>query len=73
MHKMHNFLEVDFLSDFDTPIFLKVDFVSDFNTSIFKIILVINSYIWRIDEKGCLSDWIIGGYNQAFMLRHDAK
>ena len=28
MHKMHNFLEVDFLSDFDTQIFLKVDFLA---------------------------------------------
>ena len=89
MHKMHNFLEVDFLSDFDTPIFLKVDFFSDFNTSIFlKVILVIHSYIWRINEKGCLSDWIVGGYaarkhktssfyiysvaTQAFPLQHAA-
>ena len=35
MHKMHNFLEVDFLCDFDTPIFLKVDSFSDFDTFIF--------------------------------------
>ena len=59
MHKMHNFLEVDFLSDFDTPIFLKVDFFSDSDTSIF---LVIHSDIWRIVDKGCLIDWIVGRY-----------
>ena len=63
MHKMHNFLEVDFLSDFDTPIFLKVDFFSDSDTSIFLVIfLVIHSDIWRIVDKGSLIDWIVGRY-----------
>ena len=60
MHKMHNFLEVDFLSNFDTPIFLKVDFFSDSDTSIF---LVIHSDIWRIVDKGSLIDWIVGRYD----------
>ena len=59
MHRMHNFLEVDFLSNFDTPIFLKVDFFSDSDTSIF---LLIHSDIWRIVDKGSLIDWIVGRY-----------
>ena len=54
---MHIFLEVDFLSDFDTPIFLKVDLFSDSDTSIF---LVIHSDICRIVDKGSLIDWIVG-------------
>ena len=65
MHKIHNFLEVDFLSDFDTPIFLKVDFFNDSDTSIFLVIfLVIHSDIWRIVDKGSLINWIVGGYPQ---------